>query len=388
LKKTFKNLSYDKERIESLRNIEEYETIENEKRKKGKKGKKEKKIINYFLFTDLLVQNRYIKIFDFNQIKPNIIIKELKAVQNENNSQANNIIRVKNYLSTLLYNYRPLIKTDFNEGTTKNTIKILNELKQFMKSSNFVIDEALTSELFVNSLINILKLLPDDFQSNDFENLFKSFECDIINSIKEIDFEIISVCLGKMKFSKRLKIYYENVMKSIIDLEINEKVKSIIKKEPICSIISLRYTEEEKEFKIEKGKGIKDVPYFNIFKNVNEEKIICPTIESFACKFPDISKIQQLQDVDLFQLDEELKFTNELNNYFKLIKEYLKNKLNIDEYLQEFETLNNKIFDYVMEKIYDKIYLLEPDEMDNIVYKNCILLSWIEPKHLNRGKNN
>ena len=102
MKKTFKNLSYDKERIESLRNIEEYETIENEKRKKGKKGKKEKKIINYFLFTDLLVQNRYIKIFDFNQIKPNIIIKELKAVQNENNSQANNIIRVKNYLSTLL----------------------------------------------------------------------------------------------------------------------------------------------------------------------------------------------------------------------------------------------------------------------------------------------
>ena len=257
-----------------------------------------------------------------------------------------------------------------------------------MKSSNFVIDEALTSELFVNSLNDTLKLLPADFQSNDFENLFKSFECDIINSIKEIDFEIISVCLGKMKFSKRLKIYYENVMKSIIDLEINEKVKSIIKKEPICSIISLRYTEEEKEFKIEKGKGIKDVPYFNIFKNVNEEKIICPTIESFACKFPDISKIQQLQDVDLFQLDEELKFTNELNNYFKLIKEYLKNKLNIDEYLQEFETLNNKIFDYVMEKIYDKIYLLEPDEMDNIVYKNCILLSWIEPKHLNRGKNN
>jgi len=92
--------------------------------------------------------------------------------------------------------------------------------------------------------------------------------------------------------------------------------------------------------------------------------------------------------VDLFQLEEELKLTNELFNYFKLIKEYLNKQLNIDVHLQEFETLNNKIFDYVMEKIYDKIYLLEPDEMDNIVYKNCILLSWIEPKHLNRGKNN
>ena len=35
-----------------------------------------------------------------------------------------------------------------------------------------------------------------------------------------------------------------------------------------------------------------------------------------------------------------------------------------------------------MEKIYDKIYPLEPDEMDNLIYKNCILLSWIEPKHI------
>ena len=62
--------------------------------------------------------------------------------------------------------------------------------------------------------------------------------------------------------------------------------------------------------------------------------------------------------------------------------------MSINKYSQEFEDINNKIFDYVMEKIYDKIYPLEPDEMDNLIYKNCILLSWVEPKHIIEGKIN
>ena len=41
-----------------------------------------------------------------------------------------------------------------------------------------------------------------------------------------------------------------------------------------------------------------------------------------------------------------------------------------------------------MEKIHDKIYPLEPDEMDNLIYKNCILLSWAEPKHFFKERNN
>jgi len=376
-----------KEVIESLRSIEEFETINNEKKKKEIKGKK---LLIYFLFTDLLVNDKYKKLFEFQQIRPNFTIKELKATQTENeiDKQKNNIIKVKNFISSLLYNYRSLVKTDFDEGTTQNTIKILRELKKFMKTSNFVIDGTVPSEWYVNSLIDRLNFLPADFQSNDFENLFKSLENDVNNSIKEIDFETMSVYLGKVKFAQRGKIYYENAKKSIIDLELNEKVQSIIEKEPISSTIYLRYTEKEKEFKIEKGKAIKVVPALEIFKDDNEKKKICPSIESFVYKFPNISKIQQLQDIDLFQLDKELNFVNELLNYFKLIKEYLTKHLKFEENSQELEDVNNKIFDYVMEKIYDKIYPLEPNDIDNTIFKNCIQLSWVEPKHFINKVNN
>ena len=387
LRITFEKLLLDsnKEILEELRKVEEFEMIKLEKKKKEKQGKK---LLNFFLFTDLLVNNKYLKIFSIAQERPNFVLKELKATQNEKDREKNNIIKVKNFLSSLLYNYRTLVKTDFDDGTTVNTIKILRELKKFMKSSNFVIDGSIPSEWYVNSLINHLKLLPSDLQSNDYESLYKSMENDVNNSIKEIDFETMSVCLGKLKFAKRGKIYYEKAKDTIIDIELNEKAQSIIETAIIPSTIYLKYTDKEKEFKIEKGKNIKEVPLLDVFKDDNEKKKNCATIESFANKFPDISYIQQLQGADLFTLEEELKFTEELSHYFKLIKDHLTKHLNIDESHKEFEDINNKIYDYVMEKIYDKIYPSEPREEDNEIFRQCILLSWTEPKHFIKEKNN
>jgi len=41
-----------------------------------------------------------------------------------------------------------------------------------------------------------------------------------------------------------------------------------------------------------------------------------------------------------------------------------------------------------MEKLYDKIYPSEPREEDNLIFRQFILLSWTEPKHFIREKNN
>ena len=385
LEKTFNRFfsTNNQKIIDELKEKEEFEKIVNEKKKKEKKGRK---ILKFFLFTDLLVNNKYLKLFKFEQNKPNFTLKELQQTQNENERQKNNVIKIKNFLSSLLYNYRTLVKTDFDEGTTLNTIKILRELKKFMKTSNFVIDGSIPSEWYVNSLITQLKLLSPELQSNDFETLFKSFEVDIKNSIKELDFETISVCLGKVKFAQRGKVYYENAKKAIIDLELNQKAQLIIEKEPIPVIININYN--KKEFKIEKGKSIKEVPQSEIFRDNNEKKKNCPSIESFVFKFPNIEQFQLYDDEDLFDVEKELKISEGISDYFKIIKDYLTQNLKIEESSTEFQNINNKIYDYVMEKIYEKIYPTFPQENDNIIFRNCILLSWVEPKHFISGKKN
>ena len=61
--------------------------------------------------------------------------------------------------------------------------------------------------------------LPSELSKNDYENLYKEMKKDINNSIKELDFEALSVCLGKVKFAKRVEYNYRTPpnMKEVAD---------------------------------------------------------------------------------------------------------------------------------------------------------------------------
>ena len=386
LKITFEKVFYsNREIIQELEKKEEFEITQLGKKKKNKQ---EKKILNFFLFNKLLINDKYKNLFKMNQDKPNFSLKELDSTEKEEDIKKNNIIKVKNLLSGLLYNYRNLVKTDFDEGTTVNTNKILIELKKFMKSSNFVIDGSIPSEWYVDSLLECLKSLPPDLRNNDYENLYNTLINEVSNAMKNLDFETLSFCLGKVKFANRGKIYYENLKKEIIEIELNEKVQAIIENTIIPVTITMN--SKEKEIKIEKGKSIKEIPFFDIFKGDSEERKTCSTIESFGNKFPDIEMARKnnFPETQLFEYEEELNLTEELNNYFNIIKEHLVKRMNYNESQSEFETILNKIYDYVMEKIYEKIYPSEPFIEDNLIFAQCILVSWVEPQHLIKGRNN
>ena len=388
LRITFEKVFYsNKETINELKNKEEYEEISPPTNKK-KKNNQEKKILNFFLFTKLIINDKYKDLFNLSQGKPNFSIKELKKTETDAETQKNNIIKVKNLFSGLLYNYRNLVKTDFNEGTTGNTFKILKELKKFMKSSNYIIDGSIPSEWYVDSLFECLKLLPQDLQNNDFENLYYSLIIDVNNAMKEMDFQILSFCLGKVKFANRVKLYYENMKKNIIEIELNERAQNIIENSLIPVTITLNI--KEKEFKIEKGKTVKEIPFLDIFKDDNDKKTTCSTIESFGNKFPNINmeKKHIYPEIDMIDFEKQLKLTEKLSNYFNIIREHLIKKMNFEESQNEFEIIMDKIYDYVMEKLYEKIYPLEPYTEDNVIFTQCILNSWIEPKHLIKEKNN
>ena len=386
LKITFEKVFYsNREIIQELEKKEEFEITQLGKKKKNKQ---EKKILNFFLFNKLLINDKYKNLFKMNQDKPNFSLKELDSTEKEEDIKKNNIIKVKNLLSGLLYNYRNLVKTDFDEGTTVNTNKILIELKKFMKSSNFVIDGSIPSEWYVDSLLECLKSLPPDLRNNDYENLYNTLINEVSNAMKNLDFETLSFCLGKVKFANRGKIYYENLKKEIIEIELNEKVQAIIENTIIPVTITMN--SKEKEIKIEKGKSIKEIPFFDIFKGDSEERKTCSTIESFGNKFPniDMARKNNFPETQLFEYEEELNLTEELNNYFNIIKEHLVKRMNYNESQSEFETILNKIYDYVMEKIYEKIYPSEPFIEDNLIFAQCILVSWVEPQHLIKGRNN
>jgi hypothetical protein len=69
----------------------------------------------------------------------------------------------------------------------------------------------------------------------------------------------------------------------------------------------------------------------DIFKDDSDKKVTCPTIESFGKKFPDIETAMKFNYLyyKLLEFEEKLNLVEELNNYFKIIKEHLTKKWNL-----------------------------------------------------------
>ena len=355
-----------------------------------------KKQIYYFLETELLCNEKYSKLFSIKQRTPYFSLKELKKTSNEEEVTKNNIIKVKNFFSALLCNYMDLAKKDFNENSISNVKDILKELKLFLKSSNFVVDGKIPMEWYATSLIQYLDKIPQEFRKNNYELLFNDIENDLNKSLKELDFEALSVCLGFMKFSKRGITYFEKAKETLIDIELNEKVKKIIEEEPIKVNIEFKYSPKIKEFKITKKVKEKQIALLDnmVFEKPSKKPIYCKTIQIFTKRFPNLSKYQVLQDLDLFNMQEELKIPEKLDEYFTIIRDYLmEEKLTIDEELslndeKTMKIINEKIYDYVMTKIYDKIYPPDTDQIDNIIFSQSVKLSWTEPKNFVKQKKN
>ena len=138
--------------------------------------------------------------------------------------------------------------------------------------------------------------------------------------------------------------------------------------------IVFKYEEEEKKFELTKS-NIKEKLFENkiMYKDPKKKCTSLRTIEAFTTYFPNLTRYQLLQEINPIDIIRELSINIKINDYFEIIKEKIKNisdKTNIYE---------NKIKDYILNKIYEKIYPPEPDEKDNEIYKKTMRLSWVDP---------
>ena len=352
---------------------------QNQKSKKNKNEPEEQieAKLHYFLITSIKYNEKYNKLFSIEQNTSCFTIKELEKIADEDSITKNNIIRVKNFFCSLLYNYNYLLKTDFNEGKYKNTEEILTEL---LKSSSTVFDGSIPSEWYVNTLLEYLKKIPEDFTKNDYERLYDEIENDVNTSIKELDLEALCVIMEKLKFAKRGKNYFEDSKQLLNDINVNEEIKNIIDNEYIP--IEIKFSLEDEingEFNIVPSKfKEKDKENHSKIKDYQKKQnvILCFTVNDFTKKFPNLLKYEELQDLDIFEVQKRLSFPKVINEYLKMVKKSIDKKVS-----QDIESIMGRIYNYIMIKLYDKIFPIEPNENDNKIFQQSIKLSWTEPKH-------
>ena len=403
LMKTLNKIKNDAKSLDKLLKPHDYTPILKDIKSTGILTKKKnvieekKNIIKYFHISELLFNDKYKQLFSLEKKIPYHHIKEIKETKEITNKELinkNNIIKAKNFISSILYNYRILVKSDFNIGTINNTFNILKELKLFMKTSNFLIDGNIPSDWHVSALIECLQKLPDEYKENDYEKLYNELTDELKISIKEYNFEYMSIFIDKMKYANRNRIYFNKTKEIYMDIELNNRVNDIIENELIDINIYFKFNNKEREFNIYKeknsDKNLKMLDCMVFIYNNNEK--LCRTIEEFTKSFPNLNKRISLEgqmveenEIGIFNVQKELRIPENLKKFFNLVNEHLKN---IIKRSKDLEIINEKIHDYVMSKIYYKIYPLNKHRLDDQIFQNICKVSWAEPNNIINSKTN
>ena len=334
--------------------------------------------LKFFLISELLFKNN---LFNIKSEKEYFNIKEAKNLDKKDKI----IIKAKNFICGFLYNYYSLeeIHLGNKNGDKLNTLNILKKLKNYTISSDLLRKEKIPYEWYIDSIIEYMKKLPEKYTQNDYCLLYEELENDIKNSIKIYNFEEISLLANKIKILKNNHLYYEDAKKILIDIDLNKRVQTILEKENIPMEIRFVYTPKKKRFKITPiSSSISG--YFSTFRILSYFEIkSCQTINQFISIFPDLNEYLKHQDYNIIDVIKELDIPKKLEEYFNYIEEQLKQS----EKNEEIKDIKIKIYDYVMEKLYDKLFPEDPDKNEFLIFKNCIRGSWVELKHFIKGKD-
>ena len=317
-------------------------------------------IVKYILLTKFIYNKNFEKIENIKKEGPYFAIKELREINSEENTIKNNIIKVKNFFCSLLYYYPNLLKENFSKKNMNNLLDFLKELKK--NSSFYNYQEYIPYKWYIDSLIQYLPRMPKEYVENNFQKLFQEIELDIKKSLTDLNYEKIIGFYEYVKEMEKEKTYYQNIKKIISDIDINKKVNSIISNDKIP--VEIKYKNDQ--LFITKVKNPKNYTY-------TKENKLCTTIKSFIKNFPNIKEMNKNNNINLLEKIEDMKIPEKLNEYFIIIKD---------------DEIFNRITDFIMEKLYTKLYLDEFEPKDLEIFKNCCKNVWIElPNLINVKKN-
>ena len=386
--KKIKKLKLSLTKLKSKTTLDEIKNLDEKIRITNKEPKKENTenndSINYYVYNELIIEDKYKIFFSLNNQISNFYINIRKIEKNKKIDEKEKIlIKVKNYLCSSLGNFRTLNQSDFNIDSTSNTIKMLKEIKSYMTLPYFILNNnTVPSIWYMNSIIKYINKIPEDYKNNDYKKLFIELTQNINDSINELDFAKLILFRNKLKFLDKMINYYNNIKQLKNNIIINENIKMVAEQAFIPVDITFNYNEKYIKFDLKKS-DIKEKVFEDkiIYEDSKKKFTSLKTIEAFTIYFPNLNKYQKNKDINSLDIIEQLNIHNYINNYFEILKEKILKKKLID--LKKYDSLyNEKIKDYIMSKLYPKIYPIIPNNLDEKIYYNSMKLSWIDPHRL------
>ena len=381
-KRIFNKLKYD-DKIEELKKYDigdtttgdESNDLDNNKNKKIiKPTKSNAKKENYYIFNEIEIEENYKNIFKINNKIKGFYI-DLKKIEKDRilDEKEKNLIKFKNYLSNLLRNYKALKRSSLK--STKDIKTIFSQLKKQIKLPQLN-KGYLTLNWSVNFVVENMEKIPEEYKENEYEKFFEELTNELEESISKLDFEKLFKFKKNLEFIREQLEFYRKNLRTIEEISNNIKMKTFIENYFLPIELTFIYDDKEQIFDIKKlnnkEKSLEDI----IIPEKGKVKI--PSISLFIKYFPNLNVYHDLLGINPFELIRDLSINKKLFQFFDIVKySFIEHyHSNEEKYASRYEL---KMKNYIMLKIYDKIYPKEFDNEDYKLFQKTIHLSWVEP---------
>ena len=381
LKKFFNKLKSDN-KMKDLKRLEKEEETSNpgSSKKLSNIGKAE----NYYVLNERELESSYENIFKISN-KVNGFYIDIKKLEKEKHleEKEKNLVKFKNYLITSLTNFSSLKQSSFE--TTEGISSILSQIKKIMMFPQ-LINDVIPSNWSISSVLDYMQKIPEEYKENDFEKCFDELTQDLQDSISSFDFDKLFNLKKMVESIEKAYDFYKLNLQIIQDINNNEKLKSF--SEDYFFPIELKFYYEENsensKFEIKKSSKRGGSKNNDILENKND-KVIFRSISSLIKYFPDLNKYQEIIGVNPFQIITDLSINKKLFDFFDLIKNVFiqeNNDITEKEYKEIYDL---KMKNFIMNKIYKKIYPKEFEFDDSRLFEKTMHLSWVEPSMIIKG---
>ena len=218
--------------------------------------------------------------------------------------------------------------------------------------------------------------LPLKYKENNYNLLLMEVIQKSEEIIKELNVSILNNFYTKMKGGDKLNSIISSYLLEIKKIEklvcieylfekLNQPCKLIITKDDSLIIANVKYNQ------------------------VDPKTSYIHSIQSFIDNFPNFRKYENKEEIkDIIQLEEKVELDSALNNYFKDLRSLVRKEIIMIRFTKENQRIiEDELENYILLKLYDKLYPKNSTKADQKFYKKCCRLDFIRPENIIKDKN-
>ena len=308
------------------------------------------------------------------------------SVKNENYIHEQNImellIRNKKKL-----NYDNIINDKLNNAENKNIDNIFEKEEEEADFKTKILPYILLhvkSELGSNSSEDFyqrilyccsyiqmhIDLLPLEYVLDNYKLLFIELIKDTESSVNILRNNILNQLNVKIKGIEKTNMIMNNTYQQIKTMEKMKCIEYLYSKLEFPSRFEVKYD------------------FNGLIKNV--KYIENSTKANLSALYESIPEFRKFEDrvEDIIDFEEKTNMGEALKSYFKNLKALIRKENIVKKYSKEdIETICLELENYLLYKLYDRLFPLNQTKYDIKFYKKCCRLGFVEPEHLINDKN-